>query len=139
MARGQAVRQVSTSAHTVWQVLADHRGMATWGPGMAVDLEREGDPAPNGVGAIRAIKGPAMRLREEITAFEPEHHLAYRALSGIPLRDWTGDVELAEHAGSTTIRWTITAKAPLPGTDLVLRAVASVLLSALVRTVDKAR
>jgi uncharacterized protein YndB with AHSA1/START domain len=139
MAQGQAVRQVTTSAGAVWRVLADHRGMASWGPGMSVDLEQEGEPAPNGVGAVRAIKGPAVRIREEITAFEPEHRLAYRALSGIPLRDWAGEVELAEHAGRTTIRWTITAKAPLPGTDLVLRVAAGVLLAALVRATNKTR
>jgi hypothetical protein len=110
--------------------------MASWAPGMAVELEREGTPAPNGVGAVRSIRGPAVvHIREEVTGFDPERRLSYRALSGIPLRDWAGEVELAEHAGRTTIRWTITATTALPGADVVLRVAAGVLASALVRVI----
>jgi uncharacterized protein YndB with AHSA1/START domain len=122
MARGQAVRQVDTPASTVWRVVADHVGMAAWGPGVSVAMERDGEPTANGVGAIRAIRGPAVRIREEITGFEPNRRLAYRALSGVPLPGYAGTVELAEHAGRTTIRWSLTTTAPGVGPVLNLIA-----------------
>jgi uncharacterized protein YndB with AHSA1/START domain len=134
MARGQSVRQINKPANTVWQVLADHRGMATWFPGLSVEMERDGT-----AGAIRVFTAPALRIREEITTFEPDHLLAYRALSGIPIPGWTGEVALAERSGKTTVRWTLTATTALPGATLILNLAAQFLLSALVRAVDKAQ
>ncbi|HEY3609070.1 MAG TPA: SRPBCC family protein [Pseudonocardiaceae bacterium] len=138
MAQGQSVRQLNKPANTVWQVLADHRGMAEWGPGMSVEMERDGAPVAAGVGAIRVISAPLVRIREEITTFEPGRRLAYRALSGIPLPGWTGEVALAETAGRTTIRWSLSSSARLPGTGLILDLTARILLSALVKAVNRA-
>lgn len=138
MAQGQSVRRVDRPVHTVWRVLADHHDIATWAPGMSVRMERDGEPEPAGVGAIRVINGPGLRIREEITAFEPSRRLAYRALSGTPLPGWAGDVELAEHAGGTTIRWSLTSTTNLPGAGAVLDAVAWFLLSALARSARRA-
>src|ERR1700730_12033773 len=104
MAQGQSVRQRNKPANPVWQVLADHRGMASWGPGLQVEMEREGTPIAAGVGAIRVFTAPAVRIREEITTFEPGRRLAFRPLSGIPIPGWAGDVALAERSGKTTIR-----------------------------------
>jgi uncharacterized protein YndB with AHSA1/START domain len=139
MAQGQSVRQVDKPAHTVWQVLADHGAIASWGPGMSVEMERDGSPIAAGVGAIRVISAPAVRIREEITAFEPGRRLAYRALSGIPIPGWAGEVILAERAGKTTIRWSLTARTGLPGAGLILDTAARFMLSALVKTVDRAQ
>lgn len=138
MARGQSVRQVDTPATTVWRVLADHRGMADWGPGLTVEIERDGSPIAAGVGAIRVISAPAVRIREEITAFEPGRRLAYRALSGIPLPGWAGEVALAETAGRTTIRWSLTVRTRLPGAGPILDLAARFMLSALVKAVGRA-
>jgi uncharacterized protein YndB with AHSA1/START domain len=139
MARGQSVRQVDKPANTVWQVLADHQGIAAWGPGMSVEMEREGTPIAAGVGAIRVISAPAMRIREEITAFEPGRRLAYRALSGIPIPGWAAEVALAERSGKTTIRWTLTARTALPGANLILNLAARFLLSALIKAIHRAQ
>ncbi|HEX4725769.1 MAG TPA: SRPBCC family protein [Pseudonocardiaceae bacterium] len=136
MARGQAVRRIDRPASTVWRAVADHRGIAGWGPGMAVDMERDGEPDAAGVGAIRVITGPGVRIREEITAFEPERRIAYRALSGIPLPGWAGEIELAERAGATTIRWSVTTTAP--GTAPIMNAAAHILMFALVKAVLRA-
>ncbi|HEY0806976.1 MAG TPA: SRPBCC family protein [Pseudonocardiaceae bacterium] len=140
MARGQSVRQVDKPVSTVWRVVADHRNVATWGPGMSVDMERDGEPDPAGVGAIRVINWPGLRgIREEITAFEPNRRMAYRALSGIPVPDWAGEIELAERPGRTTIRWSLSATTRLPGAGLILDLAAGFLLSALVKAIGRAQ
>jgi hypothetical protein len=138
MARGQAVARVDGPASTVWRTVADHRGIATWGPGMSVTMERDGEPTPDGLGAVRAINGPGFTFREEITGFEPARQLAYRALSGIPLPGYAGDVTLAERDGRTTIRWRLTSTSSLPGVGLVLDLIAGTLLSRLVRAIRRA-
>jgi uncharacterized protein YndB with AHSA1/START domain len=139
MAHGQSVQRVDKPASTVWQALADYRGIAQWGPGLSVDMERDGSPTADGVGAIRVISAPGMRIREEITVFEPGRLLGYRALSGIPLPGWMGEVALAELDGRTTIRWSLSVRTALPGVGLFLDLAARLLLSALVKAVDRAR
>ena len=140
MAHAHAVRRVDVALPTVWATVADHHDMANWGPGVTVTMERLGDDDPNGVGAIRDIAllpGPAPHIREEITEFVPEHRLAYKALSGTPFKDWQGVIELAEHQGGTAIKWSLSCRSPLPGTDLNLRAAATAMLSAMARSAKK--
>jgi uncharacterized protein YndB with AHSA1/START domain len=133
MTQGAAVRQVSTPLEEVWAAVADHQRMAQWGPGMAVRMERIGDPDANGVGAVRAIKDPFGTIREEITEFQPGRLLAYRALSGVPVPNWRGRVELVEHQGRTVIRWQVETSARVPA--LLLHAFAGFMLGRLLRTV----
>lgn len=131
---------VPASTTEVWDVLSDHEGMAHWGPGLTVSLRTEGTAERNGVGAIRVIDapGPAPAIVEEVTAFEPGHRLAYKALSGVPLRNYRGEVVLREVAGGTEIAYTVSADQRVPVIEqLVVRAIARALLSALVRQVRR--
>jgi uncharacterized protein YndB with AHSA1/START domain len=134
MAVGAAVRRSGLPLDQVWAAVADHRRMARWLPGLSVEMERAGEPDAGGVGAIRVITGPATRIREEVTAFQPGRRLSYRALSGVPLPGWTGEVELVEHQGDTVVRWQLTSTADFPGANLFLYTTASLMLTALLRT-----
>jgi uncharacterized protein YndB with AHSA1/START domain len=129
---------VSASSDHVWEVLSDHEGMTHWGPGISVTLRAEGTPDRNGVGAVRVIDapGPAPSIVEEVTAFEPGRRLGYRALSGVPLRNYRGDVVLREVAGGTEISYTVTADRRVPLVEqAVVKAISAGLLRALVRRV----
>lgn len=120
----------------VWEVLADHEGMTQWAPGLNATLEREGSPERNGVGAVRRISspGPAPAIVEEITAFEPQRRLDYRALSGVPFRGYGGSVELSAEGSGTRIRYSISADQRVPVLEkAALSGVARTLLALLVR------
>jgi len=110
----------------VFDVVADGPGWAGWAPGVScASYEREGDPPPHGVGAIRRFggaRGPVSR--EEVVIYERPTHLAYRALSG-PL-PWTGyraDVHLTPGPGGkgTTIVWTGSFRSRVPGLRALIR------------------
>ena len=73
-------KTVAAAPSTVFEVLADHRGYSAISPIRSSTLEREGDPAPNGVGAIRVLKTIGPPLREEIVEFIPGERLVYRLL-----------------------------------------------------------
>ena len=90
---------------TVFEVLADHRGYADISRVRRSTLEREGDPPPNGVGAIRRLESVGPPLREEIVEYVPHERLRYTLLSGAPLKDHFGTVEL-ESTGPQTTRVT---------------------------------
>lgn len=91
----------------VWALLADARGWKDWTPFTKSELLEEGDPAPDGVGAVRRFGvGPLFNSVEEVVAFEPPRHFAYTLRTGLPLRGYRADVELAEApGGGTTIAW----------------------------------
>jgi uncharacterized protein YndB with AHSA1/START domain len=105
---------------TTWSVLADQRGMTTWLP-VTVSLEREGDPPPNGVGSIRVLTRSPLRLREEITEVEAPLRLAYRLLSGLPVRRYLGQTTLTGDDKQTDISWTVDLTSPLPGIAYAVR------------------
>lgn len=135
-----ATARVSASPAAVWTVLSDHEGMSKWGPGIRVRLEQEGADTPNGVGAVRRISapGPMPAIVEEITAFEPDRVLGYKALAGVPLKEYSGEVRLAPHGDGTEISYSISAHGKLPALDrIATQAIASALLAALVRAVKK--
>lgn len=140
--RATATATVKAPVDQVWAALAHHEGMASWGPGMKVSLDREGAPDRNGVGAVRRIKapGPAPAIVEEITRFEVDGVLGYQALGGVPFRNYGGEVVLSPAGGGTgtRIEWTLTADQRLPVVEQVaLKAVVTTLLQLLVRAVRK--
>jgi len=114
MASFTLVRQVSAPPQTVFDVIADHRGYADITPLRASELEREGEPAPNGVGAIRVFRSVGPALREEVLSYEPPSRLSYTMLSGAPLRDHVGTVELTPRDGGTEVVWAIRTNPTLP-------------------------
>lgn len=131
-----ATATVSAPIARVWAVVSDHEGMAHWAPGMKATLVRHGDFERNGVGAQRKIRAlPFLPpFVEEVTAFESDQRMSYRALSGIPFRNYAGDVELRPASGGTEISYTVRADNRIPAVAAVL---ASGLLFALKRQVNR--
>jgi uncharacterized protein YndB with AHSA1/START domain len=130
-------RQVAVPPEVVWEVLADHRGMTGWTPVRKAELEREGDPAPNGVGAIRVLHAVGPPIREEITVFEPPRLFEYKMLSGAPVRNYLGRVLLEPADAGTEVDWTVTLTPRLPAAHLVVRQVISSLISGLVKEAEQ--
>jgi hypothetical protein len=106
--------RVNAPIDVVFDVLTDHRGYARISPLRKSLLEREGDPAPNGVGAIRALYAVGPPLREEVTEYVAPTRFAYRLLSGAPVRDHTGHVELSADGTSTLVTYRVESTPKLP-------------------------
>ena len=95
-------------------MLTDHRGYAEITPVRRVELERDGEPAPNGVGAIRVLHVVGPPLREEVLTYEPPRRFSYRLLSGAPVRDHVGTVELAPDGGGTRVTYAVRTMPTVP-------------------------
>src|SRR5687768_5422684 len=89
----------------VWSLLANGCSWSEWGPWQKAELEREGTPLPDGVGAIRRLLRRQVLTRERVTAFEPGTRLGYELLSGLPLRGYHCEVTLSEADGGTEVHW----------------------------------
>ena len=109
----------SAPAEVAFDVLRDAVGWSKWTAAKTAYLEREGTPAPDGVGAIRRFKTGPFGSREEVVAYEAPTHFAYILHSGIPVRDYRADVTITPNEAGTgcSIAWrsTFHRKQPLTG------------------------
>ena len=133
MASFTFVREVDAPPETVFEVLTDHRRYAEITPMRKSGLEREGEPAPNGVGAIRVLSSIGPPLREEVLVYEPPSRFSYKLLSGAPVRDRVGTVQLAPAGDGTTVTYAVRTIPTLP---LVGGAVVAVTKQAIKQLLD---
>ena len=124
MASFTLVRQVDAPPEAVFDVLTDHRRYSELTPLRKSVLEREGEPAPNGVGSIRKLTAVGPPMREETIAYERPSRFSYAVLSGLPVRDHVGTVLLESAGNGTKVTYAVrtTPTVPLAG-GLVVAAV----------------
>jgi uncharacterized protein YndB with AHSA1/START domain len=135
-----AVRVAEAPPAVVWSVLADYPGMTRWAGARSVTIEQPGTVEPNGVGTIRVLKSWRGTIREEITEFEPPRRMGYTALSGLPVDNYNGAIELIPNNGSTQISWTVTFEPrtfAAPVVAAVIKSVLKVLVGRLVKQVSE--
>jgi uncharacterized protein YndB with AHSA1/START domain len=133
MASFTFVRQIAAPPETVFDVLTEHHLYASITPMRKSVLEREGDPPPNGVGAIRVLSSVGPPLREEVIAFQPPSRFAYKLLSGAPLRDHVGTVELSPEGTGTRMVYAVRTVPTLPLVGVAVVGVVKQGIKALIR------
>lgn len=114
MASFTYVRQVAAPPETVFAVLTDHRRYAEITPIRRSTLEREGEPPPNGVGAVRVLSAVGPPLREEVLSYEPSERFSYKLISGAPVRDHVGTVQLTPSGEGTEMVYAVRTNPTLP-------------------------
>ena len=114
MASFTLVRDVAAPPETVFEILVDHRAYSSITPLRKSELEREGDPAPNGPGAIRVLSAVGPPLREEVLTYEAPTRFSYTLLSGLPVRDHVGTVELTPQDGGTKMTYAVRTMPTVP-------------------------
>ena len=98
--------EINAPVSRVWRHLADHAGIGSWSLFKGRVL-RAGHTDPNGLGCIRELSAPALRITEEITGWEEGRYYSYQLRSGAPFRKHQGDIRVTEKGGSTHVRWAI--------------------------------
>ena len=131
-------RTVRAPIERVFDKLTDHAAYAQMTPMRTSSLEREGDPAPNGVGAIRKLGLAGPPIREEVVGYERPTFFSYKALSGLPVSEHLGEVKLRDVGGRTEMTYTVSFTAKIPHTEPVVGAVLRQAVGALVRGIVKA-
>lgn len=98
--------EINAPVDKVWQHLTDHAGMGAWSI-FSCRILRAGKTDPNGIGCIRELSAPALRITEEVTAWEEGSHYSYQLRTGAPFRKHQGDIYVAHSSGGTKVRWAI--------------------------------
>ncbi len=118
----EATGRSAASPERLFAVVEDAPRWKEWAGFPFAEYEREGTPPPHGVGAVRRFGSRFASTREEVVADDPPRHLAYRIVSGMPVRDHRADVTLTPDGTGTEIRWAATFAPKVPGTGWLLAA-----------------
>jgi hypothetical protein len=102
-------RTSSAPASTLFRLETDGSRWAEWAKPVVLQSswERQGDPAPGGIGAIRKVGLWPLLLREETVEYEQDHRHVYQfAGPSAPAKDYRAEVVFTPNAaGGTDIRW----------------------------------
>jgi hypothetical protein len=119
-------RTSSAPVATLFRLVADGADWSRWGKPMVVQSSwaRQGDPPPDGVGAVRKIGMWPMFVQEEIVVYEQDRRHGYKLVApATPAKDYYSEVVFTPTAtGGTDIRWAGTFIEGVPGTGPVMRA-----------------
>jgi uncharacterized protein YndB with AHSA1/START domain len=108
-------RTIPAAPEAVFDLLADHAGYGRFRPIGSAELVREGDPAPNGVGALRRINVRPLTFEEEITAYERPSRLDYLIVKlNVPFEHHGGSIRLAPKGETTAVDWRSSFTVPTP-------------------------
>ena len=109
-------RRLDARPEAVFEVIADHGRYDRFAQIRRSELVQWGDPAPNGVGAVRWIWVGPLRFEEEITAFEPARRLDFviREVRAFPLRHEGTSITFAPAGAGTHVVWASSFEVPVP-------------------------
>jgi Polyketide cyclase / dehydrase and lipid transport len=108
-------RAIPAPPEAVFDLLADHANYDRFRAVHGSELVREGDPPPNGVGAVRRIKVRPLVFYEEITAYERPTRLDYLIVRlNVPFDHQGGSIRLSASGGVTDVDWRSSFSVPTP-------------------------
>jgi hypothetical protein len=119
-------RTSSAPASTLFRLEADGGRWSEWAKPLVPQSswERQGEPAPGGIGAIRKLGLWPLLLREETVEYEQDRRHVYKfAGPSTPVKDYRAEVIFTPNAaGGTDIRWSGSFVESLPGTGALTLA-----------------
>ena len=130
-------RTIDAPADRVFDALTDHRNYSRITPMRVSELEKEGEPEPNGVGAVRKLGLAGPPIVEEVIGYERPTFFSYKVLSGLPVKEQVGEVRLRDVGGRTELSYTVSFTGRIPRSEPVLGAVQRQAIGALVRGIAK--
>lgn len=112
----RVTRRLDAPPEAIFEIVADHGRYDRFDGVRRSELVKPGDPAPNGLGAVRWVWLGPFRFEEEITAFEPPNRLDYliRDVSTLPFRHEGGSIRLSPGDAGTDAVWTSSFEIPVP-------------------------
>jgi uncharacterized protein YndB with AHSA1/START domain len=120
-------RTIEAPPEEVFEMLTDHVGYTRFRGVRRAELLREGDPDPNGEGAMRRIVAGPIRFDEEITGFDRPRRMDYVIRDmNVPFEHEGGTISVSAKGNGAHVVWESTFRVPglaAPLTPLTVRAV----------------
>jgi len=139
----QLRQEFESSPERVFEAMTDHVAFGRWMKAHIV-VERPGSPAPNGLGAVRAVRARGLTVREEVIRWLPPREMDYRVISGAPFTSHLGEIRVEPDGAGARVDYRIRFEWPwYAGGAIVAHAIARILAreigAGLVRMADDLR
>ncbi len=125
----EARARSSAPVEEVWPLIGEANRWKEWSFLDRSELVRDGEPVPDGVGALRRFSNHGIGSTEEVVAYDPPHHLGYAIVKGFPVRHYRADVTCRPDGTGTVITWSATFDEKIPGTGRLMVVVIARLIS----------
>jgi Polyketide cyclase / dehydrase and lipid transport len=108
-------RAIPAPPEAVFDRLADHANYDRFRGIHGSTLLREGQPPPDGLGALREIKVRPLTFHEEITAYDRPNRFDYLIVKlNVPFEHHGGSIRLTAEDGGTHVDWRSSYTVPTP-------------------------
>ena len=121
MANFTITRSLDLPSDQVWAIVSDFTHPPS--PAIKIEVEERGDPEANGIGAIRNINIKGAKARERLEAVDAPSSITYRMLSGAPVKEYFGTVNVVAQGGATLINWDVKMTPKIPGIGWIITMV----------------
>lgn len=110
-------RKIDLPSDKAFKIISDFTQPPS--PSIPIEVEKEGDSESNGVGTVRTITIGKVRVRERLESVNPPNSFTYTILSGAPMKDYLGCVEITPQNDKSVIHWNVKFTPKLPGTGWI--------------------
>lgn len=101
----RVTRTIPASPERAFAALTDHASFSAL-PGLNATLITEGDPSPNGLGAVRRMGGAGVWFDEEVVAWDPPRSYSYRITAGtFAIEHDGGTVTIRPSGSGCDVEW----------------------------------
>ena len=100
-----AKRVAKADPATVYEIAAYSPGYPEWGTIGSFEEVRPGATERYGSGSERIYRTGPFTIREEVVDANKPCRVSYSLLSGFPLRDYLGEIDIAPEGDGTLIHW----------------------------------
>lgn len=90
---------------TAYEIASNSAGYPDWSATGSFEEVVPGADERFGVGSRRIFRTAGMSICEEIMVADRPHHLAYRLISGLPLKEYMGRVDFTVEGERVRIDW----------------------------------
>ena len=98
-------RYTRADVATVYEIAAYSPGYPEWSAIGSFEEITQGTDERYGVGSRRIYRTAGMVLLEEIMAADRPRHITYRLISGLPLKDYLGQIDFQTKDDQVQIDW----------------------------------
>lgn len=100
-----AMRLAKVDAATVYEIAAYSPGYPEWGTIGSFEEVRPGVAERYGSGSQRIYRTWPFVIREEVVEANRPYRVSYSLLSGFPLRDYLGEIDISAEGKGTRVHW----------------------------------
>lgn len=114
-------QEVKASLEKTFNAITDHEFFVS--KAMMAPCKRIKDGANgyvNGLGSVREISVPLVKLWEEVTSFEPNKRMQYTITKGAPLSHYLGTIDFSGDERHTMVTYRVELDANVPGLAFAL-------------------